>query len=899
MKTAVRVFLVSVCLWVVCTSPPAFSEEAYKFELMWPKLEQPWYFFNLVSVAADLSENVYVVESGGPYSESWSRVQKFSKDGNFITKWGSNGSGDGQFSSTGGVAVDSFGSVYVDDTGNDRIQKFDSNGNFITKWGSKGQEDGQFDHPSGVAVDSSGHVYVADNRNNRIQKFDSNGNFITKWGSYGNGNGQFWQPAGVAVDASGNFYVADTLNDRIQKFDSSGNIIIKWGSGGSGDGQFYRPTGIAVDSSGYVYIADNSNSRIQKFDSDGRFITKSQEPLTDPHGVAVDSFGYVYVAIDDLIQKYDSYLNVVTKWASYGSGDGHFNVPTRVAVDPAGYVYVADRENHRIQKFDSGGIFVTKWGSFGSGDGQFGFPHRIAADSAGHVYVMDNRIQKFDSVGRFITKWGLAWCPDLRLQDIAVASSGHVYVATFCMPYTDPVLPRDCYVWKFDSDGNFITKWGSCGTGDGQFNSADAVAVDASGYVYVAGDYRIQKFDSNGNFVGKWGSRGSGDGQFFDPLGVAVDSSGNVYVTEEASNRVQKFDSNGQFVTKWGSMGSDEGQFLHPAGVAVDPLGNVYVADTDNHRIQKFSPAGQETISTPTAPSGPVGGIVGPEYIFSTGGATSDLAHPVEYRFSWGDGTYSDWSASPVASKSWPSPGAYSVKAQARCSIDTSVGSNWSAGLTVNIASTIILESPVEEHHFSACSLYALPSFSWSVLEAFNGYQLQFSLVSGFWTVEVSVPISDTGITMPLATWTKILLIPGLFEGNVYWRVVGNRADGSTGTSEVGSFVIDGRRPGNPTIAPTGRRSKPTLTWQTNCNTKFKVWFGSDSGFTKKTYSFEVGNPSGTEGTISNTLTALQWVRIKLLVKNKKGSTIYWFIESWDELGRYAKTDVMSFVLTD
>ena len=52
--------------------------------------------------------------------------------------------GDGQFNGPNGVATDSSGNVYVADTDNNRIQKFDSNGNFITKWGFDGDGDGQF-----------------------------------------------------------------------------------------------------------------------------------------------------------------------------------------------------------------------------------------------------------------------------------------------------------------------------------------------------------------------------------------------------------------------------------------------------------------------------------------------------------------------------------------------------------------------------------------------------------------------------------------------------------------------------------------------------------------------------------------------------------------------------------
>ncbi|GAB6286295.1 MAG: hypothetical protein STSR0009_24960 [Methanoregula sp.] len=46
---------------------------------------------------------------------------------------------------------------------------------FITKWGTYGSGNGQFKNPDGVAVDSSGNVYVMDQYNNRIQKFNSIG----------------------------------------------------------------------------------------------------------------------------------------------------------------------------------------------------------------------------------------------------------------------------------------------------------------------------------------------------------------------------------------------------------------------------------------------------------------------------------------------------------------------------------------------------------------------------------------------------------------------------------------------------------------------------------------------------------------------------------------------------
>lgn len=62
--------------------------------------------------------------------------------------------------------------------------------------------------------------------------------------------------------------------------------------------------------------------------------------------------------------------------------------------------------------------------------------------------------------------------------------------------------------------------------------------------------------------VNKWGSFGSGPGQFNEPADIAFDPvSGTVYVSDLENNRIQKFDSNGTHIASWGIPGSRPGQF--------------------------------------------------------------------------------------------------------------------------------------------------------------------------------------------------------------------------------------------------------------------------------------------------------------------------------------------------
>ncbi len=539
-----------------CVTTP--SGDKYVFERLWPTLQQPWYFDSPGGIATDINGNVYITDA------TYQRIQKYTLDGVFLTQWGSQGSGDGQFIDMHGIAVDNSGNVYIADTGNHRIQKFDSNGVYLSQWGSSGSGDGQFNSPYGIAVDSSGNVYVADTYNNRIQKFDSNGVYLSQWGSWGSGDGQFWGPYGIAADGSGNIYVADPNNNRIQKFNSNGGFLTKW------IGNW--PYSIAVDSAGNVYASNEDGVSIEKFDKDGM-------PLTS--------------------------------WGVDGCLDGEFKSIRGLAVDSSGNVHVTDFGNHRLQKFDSNGGFLTKWGSWGCGHGQFKGPEGIAVDSSGFVYAADTnnfRIQKFNDNGVHDDTWVVGDGPGIeagnyyRPYDIAEDKSGNLYVLKILYRYPDyPYDSNRSVIQKFNSNGVLLTQLPSV-----DLRFPHGIAVDNAGHVYVTDSMnnRIQKFDSNLQLVATMGS-----GLLNYPYGIAVNSSGFVYVTD-FSNRIQKFTSNGVFVNAWGSgcllpngpgcvdpdgggpLESGDGQFSYPDGVAVDNAGNVYVTD-DNHRVQKFTPDGQ------------------------------------------------------------------------------------------------------------------------------------------------------------------------------------------------------------------------------------------------------------------------------------------------------------------
>jgi sugar lactone lactonase YvrE len=398
-------------------------------------------------IAVDSAGNLYIADSGNY------RIRKVS--GGVITTVAGNGtfgfSGDNgpatgaQFTSPDGVAVDSAGNLYIEDSGNRRIRKV-SNGVITTVAGNgtpgfSGDNgpatSAQLNGPEGIAVDSAGNLYIGDSGNYRIRKV-SGGVITTVAGNgtegYSGDNGpatsaQLRWVRGVAVDSAGNLYIADSGNDRIRKV--SGGVITTVAGNGtygySGDNgpatsaRLRSPTGVAVDSAGNLYIADQSNSRIRKI-SNGVITTvagsgtfgysgddgpATSAQLRFPTGVAVDSAGNIFIADSDNMRIRKVSNGVITTVAGNGtfghSGDNgpatsaQLAPPRGIAVDSAGNVFIADRDNFRIRKV-SGGVITTVAGNGARGfrgdngpaaSARLGDPWAVAVDALGKVYLTD------------------------------------------------------------------------------------------------------------------------------------------------------------------------------------------------------------------------------------------------------------------------------------------------------------------------------------------------------------------------------------------------------------------------------------------------------------------------------------------------------------------------------
>ena len=318
-----------------------------------------------------------------------------------------------------------------------------------------------------------------------------------------------------------------------------------------------------------------------------------------------------------------------------GDGTPGFS-PYDVALDGAGNLYIAQVSYRRIRKVDTAGVITTVAGSgargFG-GDGgpateaMLGFPFGVAVDGAGNLYIADrdnDRIRKVDAAGVISTVAGNGLLGNSgdggpatearlnNLSDVTVDGLGNLYVASnHCIRRVDAAGIITTVAGQNARPGHGGGRGGDGGAATAaQLYYPASVAVDGVGNLYIAdrGNNRIRKVDRAGviTTVAGSGARGfGGDGgpataaQLDWPRGVALDGLGNLYIADRDNQRIRKVDTAGVITTVAGSsttggFGGDGGpavaaQLNRPYGVAPDGAGNLYIADTSNNRIRRVS----------------------------------------------------------------------------------------------------------------------------------------------------------------------------------------------------------------------------------------------------------------------------------------------------------------------
>ena len=145
--------------------------------------------------------------------DSNSRISAFHTNGQF-----SHIIGKGQLGGPYDVTVNTNNQLLVADGDHHCIYTFTLDGNYVSKFATQGSAEGQLSSPISLTTDLYGFILVADNGNNRVSVFNKDGIFIHCFGSRGSDDSQFNNLRGIALSPNGSINVSDSSNKRVQIF---------------------------------------------------------------------------------------------------------------------------------------------------------------------------------------------------------------------------------------------------------------------------------------------------------------------------------------------------------------------------------------------------------------------------------------------------------------------------------------------------------------------------------------------------------------------------------------------------------------------------------------------------------------------------------------------------------
>ena len=278
------------------------------------------------------------------------------------------------------------------------------------KWGSNGTGNGQFRQLEGIAVDKDNNIYVGDWVRHDIQKFTPNGTFIRRFGGVvgqpSSKNGEFNTPFSIRFDPEdGHMWVADQFNHRLQKINrDTGAYMRQIGPtiAGANPPNLNEPEDVDFDPIDYsIYINDQHNSRIIKVDTTGKFITQWQPfdetyPDEYPEGISVNPTTrnlYVTAYFTPKVSVFSPSGKLAFDITlPEGTGPGQFTLPLeRNYFHKDGTFYQLNGNSKpKVYVFNTAGTLLTEFGTGpGSGNGQLDDAEQVAVDSNHNVYVID------------------------------------------------------------------------------------------------------------------------------------------------------------------------------------------------------------------------------------------------------------------------------------------------------------------------------------------------------------------------------------------------------------------------------------------------------------------------------------------------------------------------------
>ncbi|KFD58489.1 hypothetical protein M513_00715, partial [Trichuris suis] len=247
------------------------------------------------------------------------------------TRFGSNGSGCGQFDSPHGFCISNDDDLIVADSNNHRIQVLSSQGFYKYHFGVAGRADGHLWYPRKVALSRDNKIIIVCDRGidrSRMQFFSRNGTFLKSV------HIRFAEiVAGLAVDEDDSIVIVDSVKPTVYCIAHSGDVS-RWFTCQN----MLEPSDLAIYQRDY-FICDFKGHAVYVFTSAGTIIRRIGSPLVTPFpsGIVISPEGRVLVG--------DSHGN-------------HFHVAIFL---PTGG-YVSERECISVKVSRCSGLQFTKEG---------------------------------------------------------------------------------------------------------------------------------------------------------------------------------------------------------------------------------------------------------------------------------------------------------------------------------------------------------------------------------------------------------------------------------------------------------------------------------------------------------------------------------------------------------